>query len=195
MGGYSTHISRFYCLRKPNKYFLNTHSWTTWMTQILAKKDYFVSRKRYLSLSCCPVPPPSSRVNFFGSKNTIELFTGSELKPTEQHFWHSVYGNLGSTVPGELMSKAITSDYIRTNGMPQSDKENNAANRLRETNRRRRKRFEKWSFFQFLWSIAKMPKSYHFTHELLKPLAKIFKRVASGLFFPSWWQIDVSWNQ
>ena len=39
--------------------------------------------------------------------------------------------------------------------------------------------------FFSLWSIAKMPKSYHFTHELLKPLAKIFKRVASGLFFPA----------
>ena len=117
------------------------------MTQILAKKDYFVSRKRYLSLSCCPVPPPSSRVNFFsGLKIPSKLFTGSELKPTEQHFWHSVYGNLGSTVPGELMSKAITSDYIRTNGMPQSDRENNAANRFEETNRagrRPRKRFEK----------------------------------------------------
>ena len=79
--------------------------------------------------------------------------TGTELKQPQQHFWHSVYGNLGSTVPGELMSKAITSDYIRTNGMPQSDKENNAANRLQEeTNRNeeeeagssfRRKRFEK----------------------------------------------------
>ena len=81
------------------------------------------------------------------------LITGTELKQPQQHFWHSVYGNLGSTVPGELMSKAITSDYIRTNGMPQSDKENNAANRLQEeTNRNeeeeagssfRRKRFEK----------------------------------------------------
>ena len=78
--------------------------------------------------------------------------TGTELKQPQQHFWHSVYGNLGSTVPGELMSKAITSDYIRTNGMPQSDKENNAANRLQEgTNRNeeedegssRGKRFEK----------------------------------------------------
>ena len=36
--------------------------------------------------------------------------------------------------------------------------------------------------FFSLWSIAKMPKSYHFTHELLKPLAKILKRVERAIF-------------
>merc|ERR1719367_1355590 len=39
----------------------------------------------------------------------------------------------------ELMSKAITSDCIRTYGMLQSDKKNNSVNRLQATTRRRKR--------------------------------------------------------
>merc|ERR1719225_1505050 len=45
----------------------------------------------------------------------------------------------GSTSTFELMSKAITSDCIRTYGMLQSDKKNNSVNRLQATTRRRKR--------------------------------------------------------
>merc|ERR1712156_1185248 len=47
--------------------------------------------------------------------------------------------SITGTSPFELMSKAITSDCIRTYGMLQSDKKNNSVNRLQATTKRRKR--------------------------------------------------------
>ena len=47
-----------------------------------------------------------------------------------KHFWHSVCGLRSTTTEELTLSAAIMSDCIRTYGMSQSDRKNNAVNRL-----------------------------------------------------------------